>query len=61
MAGIEDVEDLIDDLDKAFKLAAKTVGVHGSGAAAKNGALGPTAAREDELLRKIAMLEAQLK
>ena len=57
-AGIEDVDDLIDDLDKAFNLAADTVGATG---AAKNGSLSPSAAREDELLRKIAMLEAQLK
>ena len=57
--GIEDVEDLIDDLDMAFKLAAKTVGIDSG--AGKNGALSPSAAREDELLKKIAMLEAQLK
>ena len=60
--GIEDVEDLIDDLDKAFKLAAKTVGVDvNGGGEAKNGALSGAAAREDELLKKIALLEAQLK
>jgi len=60
--GIEDVEDLIDDLDKAFVLASNTVlgvdtGVKNG--SAKNGA--PGGAREEELLKRIAVLEAQLK
>jgi cystathionine beta-lyase len=62
--GIEDVEDLIDDLDKAFTIAANTVraaGAAGAAAVSKNGALSPSASREDELLKRIAMLEAQLK
>ena len=57
-AGIEDAEDLIDDLDAAFNLAASECGVT---AEPRNGALSAAQQREDELLRKIAMLEAQLK
>ena len=55
--GIEDVEDLIADLDAAFTVAARETGV---GDFARNGALTPAQQREDELLRRIAMLEAQL-
>lgn len=56
-AGIEDAEDLIDDLDAAFNLAASECG---AAAKPRNGALTPAQQREEELLRKIAMLEAQL-
>ena len=60
-AGIEDAQDLVDDLGDAFDVAARETG---RGAARKNGAKngGPSPAqeREDELLRRIAMLEAQL-
>jgi cystathionine beta-lyase len=55
--GIEDVEDLIADLDAAFATAARETGV---GDFARNGALTPAQKREDELLRRIAQLEAQL-
>lgn len=55
--GIEDVEDLIADLDAAFATAARETGV---GHFARNGALTPAQKREDELLRRIAQLEAQL-
>ena len=60
-AGIEDAQDLVDDLGDAFDVAARETG---RGAArkngAKNGGLSPAQEREDELLRRIAMLEAQL-
>jgi cystathionine beta-lyase len=60
-AGIEDARDLVDDLGDAFDVAARETG---RGAArkngAKNGGLSPAQEREDELLRRIAMLEAQL-
>ena len=55
--GIEDVEDLIADLDAAFAIAAREAGV---GEFARNGALTPAQKREDELLRRIAVLEARL-
>jgi len=55
--GIEDVEDLIADLDAAFTTAARETGVLNF---KRNGALTPAQQREDELLRRIAMLEAQL-
>jgi cystathionine beta-lyase len=55
--GIEDVEDLIADLDAAFTTAARETGVENF---ARNGSLTPAQQREDELLRRIAMLEAQL-
>ena len=55
--GIEDVEDLIADLDAAFTAAARETGVRDF---KRNGALTPAQQREDELLRRIAMLEAQL-
>ena len=55
--GIEDVEDLIADLDAAFTTAARETGVRDF---KRNGALTPAQQREDELLRRIAMLEAQL-
>ena len=55
--GIEDVEDLIADLDAAFTTAARETGVLNF---ARNGSLTPAQQREDELLRRIAMLEAQL-
>jgi len=48
---------LIADLDAAFATAARETGV---GDFARNGALTPAQKREDELLRRIAQLEAQL-
>ena len=55
--GIEDADDLIADLDAAFQLAANTVGASTGGV---NGAVPGHLSREDELLKRIAALEAQL-
>ena len=66
-AGIEDVDDLVADLEVAFAEAMESTGWH-----AKNGGVGgvngvngssmmdAAARREDELLKRIAALEAQL-
>ena len=66
-SGIEDVDDLIADLEVAFAEAMESTGWH-----AKNGGVGgvngvngspmmdAAARREDELLKRIAALEAQL-
>ena len=53
--GIENVRDLVTDLDQAFQIAARETGV-----SVGNGGATPAQTREEELLAKIAMLEAQL-
>lgn len=57
--GIEDVSDLVNDLSVAFEIAARESGVNPN-TERNGGPLTPAQIREDELLRKIAMLEAQL-
>jgi cystathionine beta-lyase len=53
--GIENARDLVTDLDQAFQIAAQETGV-----SVGNGGATPAQTREEELLAKIAMLEAQL-
>ena len=65
-AGIEDADDLIADLEEAFEEAMAATGWHsknGGGGRVTDGSASLTdaaARREDELLRRIAALEAQL-
>mmetsp|Transcript_11509 Transcript_11509/g.49595 ORF Transcript_11509/g.49595 Transcript_11509/m.49595 type:complete len:887 (-) Transcript_11509:40-2700(-) len=66
-AGIEDADDLIADLEEAFQEAMSATGWHskngGGSVHGNDGSAGLTdaaARREDELLRRIAALEAQL-
>ena len=65
-AGIEDADDLIADLEEAFEEAMAATGWHsknGGGGRVTDGSaslMDAAARREDELLRRIAALEAQL-